>query len=159
MGIIKKSIFDFQFPKFRNGNPRGFHSCQEFQPTPGLSLEPRWFTLFFIPDHLWLCWDGEFWCWCWWSCSWCWCCSCWWSCQECLAAGSLTTGWELCAGDRGGGGGGGGEGGEGGGEEWPWRRIEERRPPHLQSTSASPLLNWIENQDHIIRRVLVQNHS
>ena len=59
----------------------------------------------------------------------------------------------LC-GDRGGGG-----GGEGGGEEGPWRRIEERRPPHLQSTSASPLLNWIENQDHIIRRVLVQNPS
>ena len=40
-----------------------------------------------------------------------------------------------------------------------WRRIEERRPPHLQSTSASPLLNWIENQDHIIRSVLVQNPS
>ena len=63
----------------------------------------------------------------------------------------------LC-GDRGGGGGGGG-GGEGGGEEGPWRRIEERRPPHLQSTSASPILNWIENQDHIIRHVLVQNPS
>ena len=40
-----------------------------------------------------------------------------------------------------------------------WRRIEERRPPHLQSTSASPLLNWIENQDHIIRSVPVQNPS
>ena len=56
----------------------------------------------------------------------------------------------LC-GDRGGGG--------GGGEEGPWRRIEERRPPHLQSTSASSLLNWIENRDHIIRSVLVQNPS
>ena len=40
-----------------------------------------------------------------------------------------------------------------------WRRIEERRPPHLQSTSASPLLNWIENRDHIIKSVLVQNPS
>ena len=42
-------IFDFQFPKFRNGNLRGFHSSQEFQLTPGLSLEPRWFTFFFLP--------------------------------------------------------------------------------------------------------------